>query len=729
VFPLLLVAFGGLVGFIYFFRSVPLPGEADVYQAATVVSFADGSELGTLQPEYEREDVALAELPPHVIDAVLVAEDAQFREHVGLSLPGLFRAAFRNLVSGEIRQGGSTITQQYVKNAILGDNSRTVLRKVHEAVLAVKLERQYSKDEILEFYLNTIYLGRGAYGIQAAARAYFGVEARDLLPDQAALLAGMIAAPSSSDPVDEPERAAERYRYVLDRLLTEGLIDAVEAGRLRAGPLPPTIPRNEVRFTKAPFFLQMVEAEVARALGDEQIYSGLQVTTTLDPRLQELAQTAYDGEFDALDGPTGALVALSPRTGGIAALVGGENYSADQLNLATRPQQPGSTFKTFALAAWVEDGKSPESYFDAPAEYAVEGVLDEDGQPYVPGNYEGASFDPMSLRVATWRSVNTVYLQVAEKVGPAKVAEMATRAGIHEGLPAVASLVLGSVEVTPLELAEAYNTFAARGVHREPFAVSEVRRGDEVLYTRPPQEDRAFSEGVAATVTNVLQGVVLSGTGTRARIGVPAAGKTGTTDSYGDAWFAGYTPELAAVVWMGNRDNNATMPGEPTGGDLPARLWASFMQPAHEGLDVPNFPPAPGGLTVTRGSPAPTPTACPDGEVLTPPSPEAEDAAPVCAPSPAPSPSASPSLSPSPSPSPGPSVVPSPEPSQPPTAAPPSPPPSPAQSSSPPPASAPPSPAASPAPQPSPAASSAPAPQPSPTPSGQGEDSAAAGTG
>lgn len=724
MFPLLLAAFAGLVGFIYFFRSVPLPGDADVYQAATVVNFADGSELGTLQPEYEREDVALAELPRHVVNAVLAAEDAGFREHAGVSLPGLFRAAFRNVVSGEIRQGGSTISQQYVKNAILRDTSRTALRKLHEAVLAVKLERQYSKDQILEFYLNTIYLGRGAYGIQAAARAYFGIEAKALSPDQAALLAGMIAAPSSTDPVDEPERAAERYQYVLDRLLTEGWIDAVEAGRLRAGPLPPTIPKNEVRFAKAPFFLQMVEEEVASVLGDEQIYSGLAVTTTLDPRLQELAETAYHAEFDVLDGPTGALVALSPRTGGIAALVGGENYSADQLNLATRPQQPGSTFKTFALAAWVEEDKSPESYFDAPAEYPVEGVLDEDGKPYTPGNYGGASFDPMSLRVATWRSVNTVYLQVAEKVGPAKVAEVATRAGIHEGLPAVASLVLGSVEVTPLELAEAYNTFAARGLHREPFSVTEVRRGDEVLYTRAPQEDQAFSEGVAATVTNVLQGVVLSGTGTAARIGVPAAGKTGTTDSYGDAWFAGYTPELSAVVWMGNRDNNATMPGEPTGGDLPARLWAAFMRPAHEGLEVPNFPPAPGGLTVTRGSPAPTPTACPDGEVLTTPSADDEDAAPVCAPSPSPSPSpsVSPSASSTPSPSPSPDASPSPAP------APTPPPPTASPVSSPPPTPAAASPPPTPPATPTPAASAAPAPQPSPTPSVK-DDSGAADTG
>lgn len=670
-----------MVLFFYFFNSIPLP--ESIGSRPTEILDSTGREFATLQPEYQREDIALDALPPHVTQAVLAAEDANFYTHRGVSLPGIFRAALSNVVRGEISQGGSTISQQYVKT-VTADDERTALRKVREAALAVKLEQRYSKDEILGFYLNTIYFGRGAYGIQAAARAYFGKDAAELDVGEAAMIAGIIPAPSRYDPRDNPEAAQSRYRYVLDRMVDDDLLDPVDAGRLRAMP-PQTVAREAVRFNEAPFFVDLVRRELEEKLGD-QLYTGLRVTTTLNMGVQSHARQAYTAAFAGIE-PHGALVALDPGTGGVLALVGGKNYATDQVNLALAQRQPGSTFKPFTLAAWIEQGKSPESYFDAPAEITLPEA--DNGADWEVHNYEGASYEPMSLREATHRSVNTVYAQVQTEVGAQATAALASRA-VGRELPAHSSLVLGTTEVSPLELAEAYNTFAAGGVHREPFTVREVRNAaGEVRYTHETTENRAFSEQVAHGVTDVLQGVVNRGTGAAAAIGRPSAGKTGTTQDYGDAWFAGYVPQLTAVVWMGNRDDRQTMAGEPTGGGLPAETWRDFMAATLEGVDVAAFPPpSMSDLIVTRASPTPTPTEtatelqCAEGEVaVTATSPEttsetASEPAQVCVattPTASASPSASPTVSASPSetasqaPSEQPEPTPSPEPSESPT--------------------------------------------------------------
>jgi penicillin-binding protein 1A len=623
VLPLLMVAFAGVLLFFYFFTQIPLPDT--VGARPTVLLDANGAELGTLQAETSREDVDLDELPEHVKQAVLAAEDAGFYEHRGVSVLGIFRAALRNVAAREVSQGGSTISQQYVKT-VTSDDERTLLRKAREAALAVKLERQYSKDQILEFYLNSIYWGRGAYGIEAASKAYFRKSASKLTDAQAALLAGIIAAPSAYDPSKNPDAAAERYEYVLGRMVTNRWMDPARAGEL-AAQVPATRKAAPVSYKEAPFFLEMVREELQLKLGeDANIFNGLIVTTTLDKRMQDQAEEVYKEAFvDSGIEPGGAMVAIDNSTGGISALVGGKNYADSQLNLAMAARQPGSTFKPFALAAWIAEGNSPDSYFDAPAQitFSREELNQRLGitsspDDWEPSNFENAEYGSLSLREATHKSVNTVYAQVILEVGPKEVRRMAERAGVKSPLAPTPSLVLGTSEVTPLEMAQAYSTFANGGVLRKAHTVAEVRQGGDVIHRTPTKGDDPIDRNVALTVTDVLEGVITSGSGINASIGRPAAGKTGTTQNNADAWFAGYTPQYTAVVWMGNVENNQPMAGEYTGGSLPAETWGAFMERAHEGLPVEQFPPPSlDGLEVVNPSPAPEPAACGDGEVAT----------------------------------------------------------------------------------------------------------------
>ena len=622
ILPVLLLAFGGVVLFFYFFTSVPLPDE--IGASPTLILDHRGVEVGTLQAETSREDIDLDDLPKYAVNAVLAAEDATFYEHRGVSLAGIFRAALRNVTSGEISQGGSTISQQYVKN-ITSDKEQTILRKVREAALAVKLEQNYSKDQILEFYLNSIYWGRGAYGIEAAAKAYFDKPAAKLSRAEAAMLAGVIAAPSAYDPVDNAEKAQVRYRYVLEQMVEKQWMDSMTAGRLAASP-PRTRRSKSVVFKQAPFFLQLVKAELERnrELEPDEIYQGLVVTTTLDVEMQRKAEAAYKESFvDSKITPSAALVTIDNATGGVRALVGGKNYARSQLNLAVgEGRQPGSTFKPFALAAWIAEGKSPESFFKAPAEieFSVDEINAKLGreqapEPWKVSNYESADYGGLTLREATWKSVNTVYAQLVLEVDPTNMREMAERAGIRRELEPVPALVLGTEEVTPLELTAAYATLAAGGVRHRPHTISEIRRGGETIYEAPTRGSQEIKKNVALTVTDVLEGVIESGTGTAADIGRPAAGKTGTTQSNGDAWFMGYTPQLTTGVWMGNVANNQPMEGEFTGGSLPAETWGNYMAEAMEDMPVEDFPEPSDDLDVVNPSPPPEPEPCDDGEI------------------------------------------------------------------------------------------------------------------
>ena len=640
LFFMALVALIGAATVSYAVTNIPLPSELDT--SPTVVLDKDGNEIGQLHAETTREDVELSDIPEHTIQAVLAAEDAEFYKHPGVSIPGIVRAAIRNVRSGSVRQGGSTISQQYVKT-VTGEDEQTALRKVREAVLAMKLEREVSKDQILEYYLNTIYLGRGAYGIQAAARAYFDKDVGDLTPAQSALLAGFIPAPSLSDPVDHPERAAQRYEYVITQLEAQQWITSAQAAKMRSRQ-PEVTPKARKVARTAPFFMAMVEDELSRRLGGDQAYQGLTVRTTLNTRMQRIAEKTYDRHFDDLRDdlrddlgkdakiPTGAMVSLDPRSGAIRALVGGRNYAKDEYNLAIGGperlgRQPGSTFKPFALAAWIAGGSSPESRFDAPA--TIEFSPEESGDPegWTVSNYGHSEYGTLTLRDATWSSVNTVYAQVALEVGPSSIAELAQDAGVESSLDANPSIVLGTEEVTPLELASAYNTFAAGGVARTPRTIESVTRDGEMLYEPREKAHRVLDKGVAWTTVDVLRGVIESGSGVAADIGRPAAGKTGTTQNAADAWFAGFTPHLTTVTWMGYRDSNEAMPGSPSGGGFPAELWSDYMERVLEKTPPKDFPEPSGDYEIV-GEPSPEPSLPPVDEEPESPTPDPEPSAP-----------------------------------------------------------------------------------------------------
>ncbi len=661
---LVVATLGGAVA--YAVATVPLPSALDT--SPTVVLDSRGREIGELYAEATREDVELEQVPEHTRRAVLAAEDAEFYDHPGVSIAGIVRAAINNVRSGEIRQGGSTISQQYVKN-VTGNTEQTAMRKAREAVLAMKLEREVSKDQILEWYLNTIYFGRGAYGIQAASRAYFDKNVGRLTLAESALLAGFIPAPSVSDPIDNPERAARRYNYVIDQLLAQQAISDEDAADLRANQ-PDVTKRARRRSGTAPFFMDMVEQELVDRLGDEQVYRGLTVTTTLNLRMQRAAEEVFDQRFDELRDdlraqagsdvkiPTGALVSLDPENGAIRSLVGGRNYARDQYNLATGGpdgigRQPGSTFKPFALAAWIAGGKSPESRFPAPS--TITFGPEESGDPsgWEVSNYGGYGYGSATLREATWKSINTVFAQVALEVGADEIARFAEDAGITTRLDDNPSIVLGAEEVTPLDLASAYNTLASGGVTQHPRTIARVERDGELLYKPRTQRERVLDEDVAWTTVDVLRGVIDQGTGVAAQIGRPAAGKTGTTQNGADAWFAGFTPDLTTVTWMGYRDSNEAMPGAPTGGGFPAELWAAYMSEALGNTDPHDFPEPSGDFEVVgevapAAPRAPEPTAEPDPEPTTQQQPSEPAAAPEPEPEPAPEPSAPPQQDPPP---------------------------------------------------------------------------------
>ncbi len=602
------------------YAAVSLPPELDL-QPATVLD-REGREIGTIEPEAGRQAVPLETVPEPVRDAVVAAEDANFYDHGGVSIPGVARAMIVNAVSGEITQGGSTISQQYVK-VLTADTDRTFTRKIREAALAVKLERRLDKDEILERYLNNAYFGRGAYGIEAAARAYFDKSAAQLEPAEGALLAGLLPAPSRLDPDVNPQRAQQRYDYTVGRLEAHGWA----AGSYPSRP-PATVEPRSLEVGEAPYFLDAVRTELAERLGGEKAIftGGPTVVSTLDLDMQEAAEAAEREVLREVDEARGAIVALDPEGGQVRAMVGGRNHTDEPLNLATRAvRQPGSTFKPMALAAWMDAGHSPDTTMPAPAEWRRPDCVGSDDACTVQ-NFGGAGYGSMTVREATWRSVNTVYAQMGARLGTPRVVDMAEDAGVpDERLDPGVEAVLGAQELTPLDLAQAYNTFASSGTHHPPRTVERVERDGEVVWQANDDGDRAMSEAVALNVTDVLRGVVTNGTGTAADIGRPQAGKTGTTSRHADAWFAGYTPDLTAVVWLGRPEGNEPIPGSPTGGSFPARAWAQFASAALESVPASDFdePPEIGDAESLEEA---TPSPSPEETVEPPPTPVDEPA-------------------------------------------------------------------------------------------------------
>jgi penicillin-binding protein 1A len=577
---------------------------------SSYVYAADGTLITALHGVEDRDVVPIEEVPVHVQQAVVAVEDRRFFDHPGVDLRSALRALVRNAREGRVVEGGSTITQQYVKNALIAPE-RSLRRKVEEATLAVQLERRYSKREILGLYLNTVYFGQGAYGIEAAARTFFGVHARDLTVPQGALLAGLIRSPSRYDPYADPEAALARRNLVIRRMQEQGYLDGPAAEAAARAPLGVVPPRGQERYPAA-YFVEYVKElierdERFRALGatpaervNALFKGGLRIHTTLDLRLQRIAERASRRVLSEPRDPWNAFVALDPRTGAILAMVGGRDFFDPhdpyaKFNLAVQSRrQPGSAFKTFTLVAALEQGIPLERVYRGGS---VIRVPLPGGQTWVVHNYESLSFGPrLTLREATVKSVNVVYAQVVQEVGAAKVVEVARRMGITSPLRPLPSIAIGAQEVSPLELASAYAPLANGGEAAPPVAITRITdaRG-RVLYEWKPERRRVLEPAVVALAVDALQGVIAEGTGRREQLGRPAAGKTGTADAYHDAWFVGFTPQVVAASWVGFP--RAQIPMVPprtritvVGGSWPGQIWKLFMQEALEGQPPLDFP-------------------------------------------------------------------------------------------------------------------------------------------
>jgi penicillin-binding protein 1A len=593
-----LLTFAALAGIAFVISRVPLP-EADPPVETTFLYDANGTQLAELSGGENRTSVPLSQVSPHLVDAILASEDRDFFRHSGVNFGAIARAAFADL-RGHSLQGGSTITQQYVKQVYLG-SERTISRKVKEATLAIKLERKLSKQEILERYLNRIYFGRGAHGVEAASAAYFGKDVHDLDVAESAYLAGLIRAPELADATTQSQEADHRRNLVLTALLEEHKITETDRATIAARPVASYVrARSDVVHdtiadpqSGTQYFVEYVRRQLADRFGDAAVNGGgLRVYTSLDLKLQRAAHDAvYTDVLDRSGDPAGALVSVD-AAGYVRAMVGGRDWNADdsfaRVNFAVgrdgggTGRQAGSSFKPFVLAAAVADGFTVESAFSAPSKIVFPRA--NNGKDYTVRNYENESFPRLNLIDATAHSVNTVYAQLIDAIGAERVVSFAPRLGITTELSPVLSLALGTTSVSVLEMADAYLTFATRGIHVAPQVVVKVTDARGNLLWRPKVvTSRAMTEREADVVTYALEQVVEHGTGTGAAVdGVDVAGKTGTTQSYGDAWFVGYTPGMSTAVWVGYPDGQdhelRNVHGiNVTGGSLPADIWHRFM--------------------------------------------------------------------------------------------------------------------------------------------------------
>ena len=529
----------------------------------------------------------------------MAIEDKRFYEHRGVDVRGMARALWADISNRGTVQGGSTITQQFVKNAYL-TSRQTVGRKLIEAALAWQLEQKWSKDKILTAYLNTVYFGNGAYGVEQASRIYFHHRAWQMKPAEAALLAGIPEDPSLWDPVAHPQAAKARRNLVLKQLYLQHYLTTSQYVNSLVYPMPNpsqvTLPSTQG--VAAPYFANYVKDQLVHTLGPRRTFGGgLRVTTTLDFDLQQAAREAISSVLPTSSGPTAALVALDAQSGAVLAMVGGENYHQNQFNLATQGErQPGSAFKPFVLATALRENISPASTLTSSKQVTI----NAGGRLWTVNNYEGEALGPIDLTKAIAVSDNSVFSQLTALVGPQKVAQTARDLGITTPLQGYFAIGLGAEPATPLEMARAYASFADGGKRIDgsifgnaPRAVEEIKSGGKVDVNRPVYRP-VLSSTQADVVNQLLQGVVQSGTGTAAALpGRQVAGKTGTTENYGDAWFVGYTPQFVAAVWVGYPNKLVPMLSEfhghaVAGGTFPALIWKAFMQKA---LAIKQVPP------------------------------------------------------------------------------------------------------------------------------------------
>ena len=592
------VAGSVLFALAYFTVDVP-DANAYVNSQSTIFQYANGEEIGRVGTQ-NRQIVPLAKIPLKVRQAVLAAEDKSFYSNKAFSVTGILRAAFNNLTGGSL-QGGSTITQQYAKTAFLTP-SRTIQRKVRELVIAIKLENELSKDQIFESYLNTIYFGRGSYGVMTASQQYFNRNVDQLTLSQAAVIASLLRSPGLYDPAfaeGNAERLANRFEYVKNNMLEEGWLSKEEAAKMKLPEVAPRATSGQLSGPKG-HVIEAVQKELAK-LGfsqDQLLVGGLVIKTTLEQKAQQSAVDAVN-RFYPSNAPEDlriGLVAIRPGTGEVLALYGGRDYLERQLNDATQSiAQAGSTFKPFAIVAALEKGIPLTSMWNGDSPQ----TFDDLGKPYEVFNYGNNGWGQVDLMTATKHSINTVFVPLGINVGPDKVVDVARRAGIPESVAMMPtpSFVLGTSSPHVIDVANAYATFAAQGVRSKPYLVSQVIGSNKgVLYEATPSTEEVFSKDVMADLTYALKGTITGGTGAAAlALGRPAAGKTGTSQSNASAWFSAYTPQIAASVSFFRDNATQSLNGiggmtSVTGGSFPARIWTQFMRGALRGEPVMSFP-------------------------------------------------------------------------------------------------------------------------------------------
>jgi penicillin-binding protein 1A len=556
------------VGYVaYCMATLPVGGGLvmEPTPSALVVEAADGQVFAT-RGVFKGDKLSPQDVPANISRAIIAIEDQHFYQHGGLYLPSLLRAAIRNARAGSPREGGSTITQQLARMTYLSPE-RSIKRKVQEAILALWMERQLGKQEILSRYLNTAYFGAGVYGVDAAAKRYFGKAAKELSLSEAAMLAGLVRAPSALAPTRNLDGARQRAALVLKAMVKTGAISPQEADAARKEPTTLWLPPDNPPGTN--YFIDMLGGDVKHLVGSAS--SDLTVRSTLDLDLQSIAEKVIarrlraEGRAKRVD--QAALLAIAPD-GAILAMVGGRDYNESQFNRVTQAKrQPGSLFKVFDYLAAFEKGLDPQAT-------AVDRAVQIGN--WEPENYGGRFRGPVTLRTAFANSINSVAVQIADAIGIEAVIDTARKLGVQSQLPAVPSLALGAGEVTLLEMTRAFAGIAADAESVEPYAIRTVRNGERILFARQKTQLKPASNPAArAGIHDLLASVVREGTGRAARINGPVEGKTGTSQSYKDAWFIGFTNDIVVGVWVGNDDNRPTK--GVTGGDLPARMWHDFV--------------------------------------------------------------------------------------------------------------------------------------------------------